>query len=365
MQRMTRLDYRLGFTTPAFLGGADQAAQWRTPPFKALLRQWWRVLNAREHRFDYASLREREGLLFGNAWLEGTGQRSRHRKSEVWVRLLPEWSRGDLQPAAWPKGFGSVTTTAGGRGVPADLYLGYGPLQPPGQERRSAISLEQTAELSVLAPACHELALRDTVALGAWFGTVGSRSRNAWGSLAIEPVCSVDALPRLEADVPLLQAVSRPWKECLEKDWPHAIGIDERGLPLIWHTEPLDDWRQVIRKLAEVRVAVRRKAKEFRNGRVGGIHLLGYPAGRDWTLQEARTARLANSLRMKVVRAERDTVRGQIVHMPCKPPAGFLGALREDARGWLESSDNQRNVWTAVHATLCRDRDLTQLGAEA
>ena len=35
--------YTLRFLTPAFLGNADQNGQWRTPPIKALLRQWWRV----------------------------------------------------------------------------------------------------------------------------------------------------------------------------------------------------------------------------------------------------------------------------------------------------------------------------------
>lgn len=33
--------YHLRFQTPAFLGNSQQQAQWRTPPLKALLRQWW------------------------------------------------------------------------------------------------------------------------------------------------------------------------------------------------------------------------------------------------------------------------------------------------------------------------------------
>ena len=31
--------YQLRFQNPAFLGNAQQQGQWRTPPFKALLRQ--------------------------------------------------------------------------------------------------------------------------------------------------------------------------------------------------------------------------------------------------------------------------------------------------------------------------------------
>ena len=43
---MLTLLYTLSFNTPAFLGNADQQAQWRTPPIKALIRQWWRVVKA-------------------------------------------------------------------------------------------------------------------------------------------------------------------------------------------------------------------------------------------------------------------------------------------------------------------------------
>jgi len=41
---MKVLRYKVEFLCPAFLGNAEQNGQWRTPPFKALLRQWWRVV---------------------------------------------------------------------------------------------------------------------------------------------------------------------------------------------------------------------------------------------------------------------------------------------------------------------------------
>ena len=37
------LTLSLRMVTPAFLGDADQRGEWRTPPFKTLVRQWWRV----------------------------------------------------------------------------------------------------------------------------------------------------------------------------------------------------------------------------------------------------------------------------------------------------------------------------------
>jgi len=36
---LRELSYQLSFNTPAFLGNAEQQAQWRTPLFKALLKR--------------------------------------------------------------------------------------------------------------------------------------------------------------------------------------------------------------------------------------------------------------------------------------------------------------------------------------
>jgi CRISPR-associated protein Cmr1 len=49
---MRTFEYTLRFNTPAFLGNAEQNGQWRTPPIKAQLRQWWRVAHAADNRFE-------------------------------------------------------------------------------------------------------------------------------------------------------------------------------------------------------------------------------------------------------------------------------------------------------------------------
>ena len=43
---MRELTYQVSFNTPTFLGNAEQQDQWRTPTFKAMLRQWWRMVKA-------------------------------------------------------------------------------------------------------------------------------------------------------------------------------------------------------------------------------------------------------------------------------------------------------------------------------
>lgn len=58
---MNKNQWHIGFATPAFLGNAGQQAQWRTPPIKALLRQWWRVLEWNRKQHNLESLRRQEG----------------------------------------------------------------------------------------------------------------------------------------------------------------------------------------------------------------------------------------------------------------------------------------------------------------
>jgi len=122
---MNELNYTVHFNTPAFLGNAEQNGQWRTPPIKALIRQWWRIRMAKQYQYDYRRLRESEGDLFGNAWLTDAQGNPLHRKSRIAVRLQ-SWHEGTLTSQAWPGGpIESVTTTRDGKGsVSADVYLG-------------------------------------------------------------------------------------------------------------------------------------------------------------------------------------------------------------------------------------------------
>ena len=185
MQKMQELEYTVSFTTPAFLGNAEQQAQWRTPPFKALLRQWWRIAAAPQFNYDHAALREAEGKLFGHAWLENDkdkrGQKVAARKGKILLRLN-QWSKGALSNIL---GSGKVHHPEVGAGmdIQANVYLGYGPVNA----RNSAIEAEEQiaklwiglrnnteSEVKILKQATH---------LMGKLGTVGSRSRNGWGSL--------------------------------------------------------------------------------------------------------------------------------------------------------------------------------------
>ncbi len=359
---MQKMKYKVRFLTPAFLGNAEQNGQWRTPPFKALLRQWWRVAVAKEVSYDYTRLREREGRLFGHAWLKDDKGKSWASKSQVRLRLEP-WLAGRMTNEKWPGGrIEKIITTRDGKGkVRSDLYLGFGPVLPSKRDNRkdielahNAIDVDTTATLQILSEALpdeHHF-LCDTIQLIHWFGALGSRSRNGWGSLILEGP-AIDPASRM-IDTSLLSRVTQYWKECLHTDWANAIGCDEHG-PLIWVTGPVKDWQAVVKEFASHLVSVRRVAKDFHprgqaNG-LHGIHLLGYPAGSRWQLSAwGNDGRLASPLRFKVIAWDEGLLRGMIFHIPCNIPESLRDKLGNTGQDWL--TKNQEAVWAQVHEKL-------------
>jgi CRISPR-associated protein Cmr1 len=348
--RMRVLRLQVRFLTPAFLGDAEQNGRWRTPPFKAQLRQWWRVAYAADHGFDVnvEHMRREEGLLFGNAWLEND-----FRKSLVRLRLQ-HWRHGSLKAAQWPAD-AAVThpevKNRDGKNVPVGsaLYLGYGPLIYDNQRRatglkaNAAIQAGEAVELAAAFPMSdgdetlkllvEENAPRIERAL--WlmdrYGAVGGRSRNGWGSYALE-----SAEP-LTGAVPL-----RDWPQCLDLDWPHAIGRDEKG-PLIWVTEPHVDWKALMKTLAVIKIGLRTQFR-FTSGSGAAApesrHWLSYPV----TKHDVRSwgqLRLPNQLRFKVRQAADGKLVGVIFHMPHLPPSAF-----QPDRAVI------KEVWRCVHQFL-------------
>lgn len=367
---MTKIESTVRFLTPAFLGDAEQNGRWRTPPFKALLRQWWRVVYAADHNFevDVAAMRREEGVLFGNAWLE-----NEFRKSLMRLRL-DRWKPGRETKQSW--GRQELDKTKEGVSHPEvgtigpQLYLGYGPLtvekvQRQGEKKlqyatvlknNAAIQAGEEAKLSLAWPAQHpsgevQKILEDNsqkrrLQRALWlmdrYGTVGGRSRNGWGSFSLLPLPPGEGWGEGNT-VPL-----RPWRDCLNLDWPHAIGKDENG-QLIWQTkQAYDDWKSLMRDLAIIKIGLRTQFV-FPNtkpphSRPLSRHWLSYPITThtvsDW---KNKNLRLPNNLRFKVRpdNAEPKKLRGVIVHMPCVPPSDF----RPDKSAI-------KNTWETVHTLL-------------
>ncbi|HXG33142.1 MAG TPA: hypothetical protein VNJ11_07245 [Bryobacteraceae bacterium] len=327
------------FLTPAFLGDAEQKARWRTPPFKALLRQWWRVAFATKHQHavTVAQIRQAEGRLFGNAWLQRQdGGKTEADFSRSLVRLrLDDWSPGRLQ--RWGHlelaniEHPEVTKPVK---IGSHLYLGYGPLLYSGGtklKRAPAINAGEVVQLRLAVPEQEEEITRCTLQLMHLYATAGGRSRNGWGSFVLEPVPGTSAKPPI-----------RNWRDALQLDWAHAIGQDDKG-PLIWQTaEAYKDWRELMRDLAVIRIAVR---TQFSLTGALTRHWLAYPVtGHSCALWNA-TLRLPNSLRFKVRPSPENASQqvGVIFHMPCLPP--------EEFRPDQYKADIER-VWQQVHWLL-------------
>lgn len=354
---MKTYEYTLRFNSPAFLGNAEQAAQWRTPPIKALLRQWWRVAWAADHGFrvDVAAMRREEGLLFGVA-SDGEGD---SRKSLVRIRLN-DWSIGKLH--TWPGPDVTVShpevRNREGRMVPvgAQLYLGYGPLmfrQGTALKANAAIQAGEKAILAIACPITHRDAelgrlleansprLERAFWLMDRYGTLGGRSRNGWGSFALLSSPAGGGTGG-EGAAPANAVPPRDWKQCLDLDWPHAIGQDEH--PLIWRTPEFTDWKVLMKRLAEIKIGLR-TLFSFTTGRnaprMEQRHWLSYPVTNHSVAAWGNNARLPNTLRYKVRATPEGKLVGVIFHVPHLPPAAFRPNLQDI-----------KTVWTQVHRFL-------------
>jgi len=341
--RMESRRFTVRFLTPAFLGNAKQNGQWRAPPFKHLLREWWRVAwaEANDYANDIQALHRQEGALFGTA-ADGSGHRSR-------VRLrLDRWSTGKLRRSGWNE-IGKVSHPEVGRSVGADLYLGFGPLTYDRQSRRTALKTNaaiqagEQATLRLAFPAADAELLDRALFLIDAFGALGGRSRNGWGSVT------------LAGDLPDGKYPLRDWRECLDRDWPHAIGKDGKGA-LIWRTGPFDDWRQLMKQLAEIKIGLRTQFT-FHSGnntpRPESRHWLSYPVT-NHNVGPWKQGRLPNSLRFKVVRDANGRLHGRIFHVPCLPPRQFEPDLQAIERVWQQVHDYLDGLGKQLH----RDEEL-------
>ena len=358
MPKMQQLKYEVKFLTPAFLGNAEQSGQWRTPPFKALLRQWWRIVAARNIDYDYQKLREREAVLFGHAWWKGDknnkGRPVAARASAVRIRLS-RWDEGKETKTVW--GHREVQPNekvphpeVNNQKVGPLLYLGYGPLivkkvqsdrnrtvtYPTVLKNNAAIQAEEKANLLVAAPDGDSDEIQTALVLANAYGATGGRSRNGWGSLSLKPVGET---PRFA--VKLGQFV-RPWRDALTLDWPHAIGADAAG-PLVWTTaKPYNDWKALMRDFAIIKIGLRTMFKFPNTQPPHDRHWLSYPITHH-TVKTWRNLRLPNSLRFKVRRdcENPNKLCGIIFHVPCLPPPAF-----DPDRQTIEK------VWQRVHGFL-------------
>ncbi len=353
---------RMRFVTPAFLGGADQSAELRAAPFKALLRQCWRIANAADQQFNHEKLREHEGLLFGHTWLEAQGtagrgrQKTWHMKSPLSVCVYPV---GSLQlMGTWPKD-ARIQHPEVKFPVGAHLYLGYGPLDYDRVSKgtilknsRKAIAPGAEISLRLSGRGLSDVkdSLKEVLTLFHWAGTIGGRSRNGWGSMMITDVQGMDFSPR--DPVSDLAALARDYESCLQKPWPHAVGKDSTGL-LCWKTKKVfPSWEEAMQELARMKIAVRTCSHflfpQNSQGKFSNRHFLAYPVTKHAVAAWPRDSRLANQLRFKVLEQQTSKYIGIIFHFP----AGLPPQLRQSVRDGNAQVQAEQKAWAEVHRIL-------------
>lgn len=329
---MRKERYTIRFLTPAFLGDAEQDARWRTPPFKHLLREWWRVAWWSAHRnggASIAAMRREEGRLFGHAWLEDDRIVDEHgristvaaRRSAVRIRLFHPDDDGAAKAKELWKG---KTTQGVGPLKAGDLSVGYAWFglanRGGGQPDRRRLEAGETRVLVLAYPEGHENDIQAAMNLAHSFGTLGSRSRGGWGSLHVDDQTLFNA------------AQLRPYTDslegCLSRDWAATIAADDRG-PWLWRSsQTFATWDKAIAQGARDRRQVRIALKLDSDLRSA----LGF----------ASPGRMPSPLRWKVVR-ESQGLRLQVVAMPHRIP--------EEAGAKL-APDQLKRAWNVVRREL-------------
>lgn len=361
--------YHVNFVTPAFLGGANQSGQWRVPPFKALLRKWWRIVwwNAQEHP-SLPNLRLKESWLFGASAADETGAGRLRLRIDAWREGLLRLHQFNLFK------FGEVShPEVRNRKISAALYLGYGPIgwnrgaSRVALQREPALGTDEQCQLKLMYPAEVADDIKKTIRLLALLGCLGGRSRNGWGSLAFkdpsqqasdlfdESVLNPEDLTARQ----WLRPFAVPLERALHHDWCHALGTDDMGL-LLWRTDTRNRWEDVLTRLAEIKIRLRTQFAFQGPGPHDNLcprHILAYPVTKHVLRAWGTGNRCANQLFFKV-HAVSGGFCGLVAHLPHGLPEPLKKALKEKTpKQQLRSMEQE--VWSRVHESL--DDQLVRL----
>lgn len=330
------LQVSVEFLTPTFLGGADQNAELRAAPFKNLLRQWWRVAVGSQYP-NHKEMLKAEGDLFGSVLDE-----SKACASKVRLELRPG---DDFRIDQSGLNFGQTPhPEVRAKSVSNALYLGYGPVSTHGV--KTYIAPDSKAELTLCLPKNCVPELLLVLAYIDAFGTLGSRCRNGWGSLAL----SGDDFNRES----WINFNAKDWHELVNgtRQYPTHLGKDDKGL-LCWELKlPPKDWQAGMKALAEIYMNLRTSINIAPNG-PQKRHILGYPVTHhnipNWG---DGTGRMPSQLRLMVKRNEENHLVGRILHLPHRLPKPW-----EPQRLGQETE-----VWQAIHQRLDKNTDLRRCG---
>ena len=345
---MSELELEISFNTPAFLGNANQEGQWRTPPFKALIRQWWRVVKVSQG-VNVDSIRKEENILFGNALEEKNSCQSK-------IKLkFKHWHTGK-----------SIVIDAGkfktsSAIMRSDLYLGYGPVGL-NSNKPSINPKVDSNTLSILYPSMYDEEIKQTIQLIKWFGTIGSRSRNGWGSVCIDSQKLNNKDFHLENDLneTVLEKYSAEFNTLMKDDWAKGIGFDETGL-LVWKTKAKTCYEDVLRDLAQIKYDYR-KVCRLKKEELSERHIVALPISQVSVRGIDRNLRNPNQIRFKVEKDSEGSFYGLIFHMPCRISEFSIKEYFKNQSLVRIYRELEQKVWLKIYDSLDKNQLCSRLG---
>lgn len=333
---------RVRFLTPAFLGDADQNGRWRTPPFKHLLREWWRIAYFASHadNFSLEAMRREEGLLFGHAWLDddtvqvhGRARKVQARRSRVRIRLETE-----TEERAWNKGRQSGVKPLSTGGDTSYAWFGLVDARSK-QDLRTGIrpgEAEGRRVLKLAWPEREDNRMHAVLRLIRDFGQIGSRSRGGWGAVHLDDIEPLESTQ--------WQRFARPLEDCLATGWPASFAVDAGGL-MFWNSrQTFEHWPELMDFVARRRKEIRKPLKMSPDMNLRAV--LGSAKDGD---------RLANPLRWRPVLEADGTLRVQIFAMPWR--------VIDQVKSIRLSESNLAVAWQNVARTLDQHGDLERSAA--
>ena len=340
----TELKFDVEFITPAFLGGAAGNAEIRTAPFKNLIRRWWRIANG---NLSPEELWKKESLLFGST------EKGVQGKSRVVLEICDD-SRCNIVNIADKPAIRFPDETIShpevSRPMGFETYLGMGPVF--GKEyKKNYIRENSSVTFSLKMPKNQDeiFYIIKTLTLIDFFGSVGSRSRNAWGSISVKSV-SVNAKKSNLLPKNRIYGDLKDWRQAFSadetKEYPFYLGKDKNGI-LCWQSiEDFSHWSDAMHFLAETYMRVKThfgfSGKNVKEKKLDKRHLLGYPLTHH-SVDVKGWERLPSQLLLKVVKIGARKYKSQIFHLPSAIPLV-----------WDKNSagSGQLGIWKEIHDFL-------------
>lgn len=284
------LRFTVEFVTPCFLGGADGNAELRVAPFKNLLRRWWRVVNS---NLSSEQLWEKEAEIFGSTEkIPGTNNQV-FGKSKITLSIIDssKVQYGSSQ-------FEIEKAHKGNIPVNVSLYLGYGAVTNKGI--KTYIKPKSRCEFKMEIDSKYVKELEKTLFYINLFGSIGSKSKNGFGSISI--IYNFNP----QECWPSAQDINKVLSN--GKHYPNAIVKDSKGI-LCWATNDYSSWEEAIKKLCDVYLEVGSWIKE-EGGKSKWHNLFGFAEA---------DKRLPSQIILKIAKKtgqDKELFYGIIIHLP-------------------------------------------------